>query len=121
MSLSTQTSKVALPRIELTETKFDFGSLPSGSVRSATFHVRNAGQQRLILSDSRASCECVTSTDQQIIVPPGKEGQVTVQMETSKIEGSMELNVQYRTNDPLCPLVTFSLLADIVSPASVDQ
>ena len=119
-NLSAQTSNADLPRIELNETRRNLGSLNCGSSHRATFRVRNIGQQRLILSDSRTSCECVSSTDQQIIVPPGKEGQVTVEMDTSKLSGSMELNVQYHTNDPVCPLVTFSLLADIVSTASSD-
>jgi hypothetical protein len=106
------------PRPELDYTSWDFGCVESGPELEARFPVHNAGGRRLILHESRSSCECVSGANSHVIVKPGETIDLAVRIATKHVRGPLKLDVQYDTNSPDVPLLSFSLLADVKSASS---
>ncbi len=84
--------------LEFTETKHDFGRIKEGSVVKHAYHFRNAGNAPLLISRAEASCGCTVPSFPKEPVPPGGEGDVTVQFDSHNREGHQQKNVLIWSN-----------------------
>jgi hypothetical protein len=97
----------------LERTEWDFGDISAGPILQVKLPIANAGGQRLILRESDRSCECLTGSHPEIIVPPGKSANLVARVETKHLSGPMRLELFYSTNDPQQRKLTLVLLANV--------
>lgn len=102
--------------IAIDRTEWDLGKVYSGRVADATFEIRNVGRSRLILRKTNGDCDCLSTGEAEIIVPPGGCRKVVARLDTSKTLGPVSVGVHYQTNDPQRRRLSLFCLADVVSP-----
>jgi hypothetical protein len=92
-----------------------FGNVSAGPPLVATFPVENVGGRRLILHPQGSSCACVAASRQPIIIPPGGRDMVALTLQTRDLRGWLQTEVEYLTNDPERPRLTFKVSAEVPS------
>jgi hypothetical protein len=60
----------------------------------------------------------VSGANPHVTVEPGETIDLAIRIVTEHVGGPLKLDVQYDTNSPEVPLITFSLLADVKPPSS---
>ena len=100
------------PALTLTRTAWDLGQLSPGKTLRVAFPVHNSGGQRLLISPSGESCECVSSIGKRMVIPPGGSHEIMVALDTTKISGPVKLELHFETNDPQHRHFTLVLMAD---------
>lgn len=84
--------------IEFTETNHKFGTIKEGEVVKYSFHFKNTGTHPLVISKAVASCGCTVPSYPKKPVPPGGEGDVTVEFNSANREGHQQKNVMIYSN-----------------------
>lgn len=84
--------------IEFTETNHKFGTINEGEVVKHSFHFKNTGDQPLVISKAVASCGCTVPSYPKEPVPPGGEGDITVEFNSENREGHQQKNVMIYSN-----------------------
>lgn len=102
----------AAPRAVLPDSTCDLGEVRGGQPLTARFPIENRGARRLVLTELDRSCDCVRGERPEIVVGPGRSGEIRVRLETDELSGPMQLEVRYATNDPALPMITLRVLAD---------
>jgi Protein of unknown function (DUF1573) len=98
------------------QTSWDFGLVTAGPDLVAQFTVHNQGGRRLVLNQKSQSCACASTGTPTIVILPGASDVVIAKLKTKDIRGSVAIEVDYATNDPSRPTLTFTLLSDVHSP-----
>ncbi|HEU4386533.1 MAG TPA: DUF1573 domain-containing protein, partial [Blastocatellia bacterium] len=89
----------------------DFGELKAGTPLKYSFVVKNTGDADLVINSVTPSCGC-TATDFDKLIPPGKEGKITLAIEhTESLQGEVAKTANVNTNDPAMPTFMLSLRA----------
>ena len=96
------------PRMQLSETSFDFKEVPEGSIVSHDFIVWNTGNTVLKIDQVGPTCGCLKA-DFDESIPPGGEGRITLIVDFADHEGPLERTVTVFTNDPKNPEATLSI------------
>jgi hypothetical protein len=105
-----------VPRAVTPFTSFDFGDIYNGEVISQIFVLRNAGDAELRITDFVAGCGCeVVRADR--VIPPGKEGTATVEVQTFSQSGKIHKTATLYTNDPERPTIVVNLIANVLKGA----
>lgn len=81
-----------------TEKEFDFGTIKQGEVVRHTFHFKNTGQKPIIIDNASSSCGCTVPTYPRDPVPPGGEGSLDVEFNSSGKSGQVTKVVVVRAN-----------------------
>lgn len=66
------------PKILVSQTLYDFGSVGPKDIVKQTFVIRNTGQGSLTISNAYTTCGCTTADFSSSVIPPGKVALVTV-------------------------------------------
>jgi hypothetical protein len=103
------------PSASLGEEVQDFGTVMQGEVASATFVLRNQGLAPLIVESAQAS-EAGMKIRLRREIPPGGQGEVILELDTSGLSGPAEASATLSLNDPKRPEITF-LLKGRIEPA----
>jgi hypothetical protein len=104
------------PRAVTPFTSFDFGDIYNGEVISQVFVLHNAGDAELRITDFVAGCGCeVVRADK--VIPPGKEGTATVEVQTTSQSGQIHKIATLYTNDPERPTIVLNLIANVLRGA----
>lgn len=84
------------------ETEFDFGTVVEGEKVSHTYKFKNDGQEPLILSNAKGSCGCTVPSWPREPIPPGGEGEVTVEFNSQNKKGkrNQKVTITANTNPP---------------------
>src|SRR5688572_22429502 len=85
------------PRIAFDAPDFDFGKVSDIEPLKHTFAFRNAGDQRLVVTEAKASCGCTTTTLAKQAYEPGEEGTIEAVWEPQGF-GSQKKTVTVTTN-----------------------
>jgi hypothetical protein len=101
------------PAVTLDRTEWDFGKVSSGQILHAEFQIGNAGGRRLVLRRSDGSCDCVFAREAEILVDPGKRRSIFAELDSTKTDGQLRMELDYRTNDPQQPLIKLLCTADV--------
>lgn len=90
----------SLPKttIEFLETKHSFGTITEGDKVTHAFKFKNTGSNPLVISNAVASCGCTVPSYPKEPVPPGGEGELVVEFNSSGREGHQQKNVLVYSN-----------------------
>ena len=107
-----QVGQPGKPKIIIERPLHDFGELKAGTPLKYSFVVKNSGDAVLNISSVTPSCGC-TATDFDKVIPPGKEGKITLAIEhTESLQGETSKSATVTTNDPAMPTFILSLRAN---------
>ena len=105
------------PRAVIPITSFDFGDVYRGEIISYVFVIRNAGKSDLMVTEVLPTCGC-EAVEWDRTVPPGKEGQVAVEVNTSTQSGVIAKIAIIKTSDPDLQSLTLTLNANVLTGSS---
>lgn len=115
---STSAAARPAPKAVVPFTSFKFGDVYRGEVISQIFVIRNDGDADLQIRDFQSGCGCeVTRSDK--LIPPGKEGTATLEVQTVSQSGEISKTATLHTNDPERPAIVFTLAANVLNGASI--
>jgi hypothetical protein len=66
------------PKISVSQTSYDFGTIGPRDIVKQTFILRNAGEGTLTISNAYTTCGCTTADFSASAIPPGKVALITV-------------------------------------------
>ena len=80
----------------------DVGTVVEGEKVSHTYKFKNDGQEPLILSNAKGSCGCTVPSWPREPIPPGGEGEVTVEFNSQNKKGkrNQKVTITANTNPP---------------------
>lgn len=81
-----------------TDTKHSFGKIKEGDVVRYAYHFKNEGNAPLLISRAEASCGCTVPSFPKEPIPPGGEGDITVQFDSHHRKGHQQKNVLIYSN-----------------------
>ncbi len=86
--------------LELTDKNFDFGKIKQGEKVNHTFVFKNTGKSELVIRKVSASCGCTAVMASDKIIPPGKEGKISITFNSTGKTGNQNKTITLITNDP---------------------
>jgi hypothetical protein len=88
-------------KVELSETKFDFGKVKEGDTVMHEFKIKNSGEEPLMIYKAVGSCDCVVALFTTKPIMPGVEESIKVYFKTIGRKGEQLRTVNIHTNtDP---------------------
>ncbi|MFM8634154.1 MAG: DUF1573 domain-containing protein [Planctomycetia bacterium] len=105
------------PRVDVPETRHEFGTVGSGEKGQHAFTIGNTGSVPLTLSRGATSCSCTVSDlgqDAPRTVLPGDTTTVSVQWTGKGQGGPFRQQVTVLTNDPRRPEIVFAIEGTVV-------
>jgi Protein of unknown function (DUF1573) len=88
------------PRAALAETEIDFGEVLSGSQAFRELHIRNLGNEDLVLIGVTGTCGCIASVASRSVLKPNETGLIRVIFDAADKLGTVNEGVRIVTNDP---------------------
>lgn len=79
-----------------------------------SFPFRNDGEAPLTILGVEKDCGCVAADVTRRTIPPGEGGELRVTFLPEAREGAVKRHVYLTTNDPLAPVTTFLIEADVI-------
>lgn len=110
----------AAPEVAVPQAVFDAGKTLEGSTVVHTFAIKNNGDSPLEILDVKPDCGC-TSAEFDRVIAPGKEGGITLTLDTAGFPGDIKKHTRVFTNDPQRKMVVLTLGARVWTPISVSQ
>lgn len=89
----------------------DFGAISRGDKVTTTFEIENRGEAPLELTEVRVACAC-TVVDYSREIAPGETGQITVELDSTSVDGPTTQRMQVFTNDPDAARIDLAVQAD---------
>lgn len=120
------------PRIEISETVFDFGDMKVSDIKTREIAVKNSGTAPLVISDMISSCNCTfgqmvidgvesprfsmhRNPDWRGQILPGASAilKITYEPRLMPVQGKVQRAVVFKTNDPEKQLITITASANV--------
>ena len=102
-----------LPKIEFTETTFDFGPLKEGQIVDHLFAFKNAGKKDLEIKNIQTSCGCTAAVTSTKLLKPGESGSLKVEFDSTNKSGKLSRTITLTTNEPTSPMKTITIFAEV--------
>ncbi len=96
---SANTTKTNGPKIEFATEILDYGTIENGSDGEREFKFTNKGNEALIISTCRGSCQCTVPKCPTEPIMPGQTGTIKVKYNTSNT-GAFTKQITVESNDP---------------------
>ncbi len=96
------------PKIDIPETRHDFGRVFERKQYIHEFMVYNRGDADLVINNVRPSCGC-TVTNFDKLVAPGKQGKIEFVLDGEKVHDEFNKNATVSSNDPTHPTMTIAV------------
>ncbi len=116
--VSSCSNQTAIPKIELSTTSFDLGSIdPNQGVRTEIFWIKNSGGETLRIVSVSTSCGCTKARVESEEIAPGEQTQLIVSYDPSvhpELTGKIERVVYIKSNDPLQEEVELNLVGEVL-------
>jgi hypothetical protein len=93
-----QTAGMPKTVIAFNDTKHSFGKIKEGEIVKHNYHFKNTGNAPLMISRAEASCGCTVPSFPKEPIPPGAEGDITVQFDSHNRKGHQQKNVLVWSN-----------------------
>jgi hypothetical protein len=106
------------PRVDITPSQVDLGTVQVGQEVRQTLMLRKAGNARLLVTDVRPTCPCVRVELAERALMPGDTEQVIAVFKASS-PGAKQQQVLVQTNDVQEPVVVLAFLANAISPSQL--
>lgn len=107
------------PRAVFVEKTFNFGNIKQGTEVTHKFQVKNEGTAPLLLARVDFDLPGLTAKFKPEI-PPGGDGFIQVDWNTTSFSGPIDLEAKLSSNDPVQPKFTFTLSGSIDPVIEVD-
>ena len=108
-----QAASQTAPRIEVSETTFDFGFMYQNESVSHIFRIRNTGTATLKLEQVKSTCGCTAALPAQREIAPSGETELKVTFQSGSMRDRIVKHVHIDSNDPNQPRVTLTITGQI--------
>jgi hypothetical protein len=95
-------AKMTKTTMQFYETKFSFGQVPEGKVVKHSFHFKNTGYFPLMICKVDVTCGCTVPGFHEEAIPPGQDGEITVDFNTAGKSGFQQKNIIIHSNAGSC-------------------
>ncbi|MCJ7751062.1 MAG: DUF1573 domain-containing protein [Armatimonadetes bacterium] len=114
----------AVPRIEIADKVFDFGTMYQAEQVKHAFILRNVGNALLRIEKTKATCGCTVVAPEKRELASGESTPLNVTFRSGSMSGQVLKHVYVDTNDPAEPRVTLTVQGQVkaeikVSPPGV--
>lgn len=106
------------PRISISETQYNFGTVYDDEEISHQFMYKNIGSKPLTVL-SRSDCSCTTTILENQITNPGEYGVLKVQFAPKGQNGNVNKSIILKTNDPAHSFLNINLYAHVNKKARI--
>jgi hypothetical protein len=96
------------PKIDIPETRHDFGRVFERKQYVHDFIVYNRGDAELEIKNVRPTCGC-TVTNYDKTIAPGKQGKIEFVLDGEKVHDEFNKNATVSSNDPVSPTMTIAV------------
>ncbi|HXG47672.1 MAG TPA: DUF1573 domain-containing protein [Methylomirabilota bacterium] len=87
------------PRVQFSETLFDFGRVRGGEIVRHDFIVTNTGTAELDIMEVKPGCGCTTAAEWDRKIAPGKTGRIPIQFNAGSFNGTVTKPITITCND----------------------
>ncbi|MCX6834746.1 MAG: DUF1573 domain-containing protein [candidate division Zixibacteria bacterium] len=91
----------AAPLLVIDQEEFDFGYAPQNSKISHTFHLRNAGDDTLLINRVVPGCGCTQVPLKKSVLAPGESTELAIIFSTGQYNGPVTKKPRLETNDAI--------------------
>ena len=99
-------------KFEIKDKSFNFGDLAEGEIVTHTFHFKNTGKKSLVIQNIESSCGCTTPKYDKKPIPPGGEGKIEDEFNSSGRYGKQYKVINIFANVPE-KVVELKIIANI--------
>jgi len=103
------------PRIWMNTNAIEMGEMFSGTVRTKKVVISNKGKTNLKIQRIESDCTCTLLDPKKRILKPGEDVEVMVKYDSIHKEGMQVKRVKIYSNDPINPLTTIYVHANVKS------
>jgi len=96
------------PKMDIPETRHDFGRVFERKQYIHEFVVYNRGEADLTINSVRPGCGC-TVTNFDKLIGPGKQGKIEFVLDGEKVHDQFNKNATVSSNDPVHPTMTIAV------------
>lgn len=107
------------PIITIINPTFEIGEIDEGSPITHTYIIKNSGKEELKIEKVQPTWGCTVAEFTKLI-PPGQEGKVTLNVDSSKIKAGFTKTATIYSNDPSNPTTKIELKGSIKKYISVE-
>jgi hypothetical protein len=118
--VSSTASKDAMPRAQVEEPHYEFGTMQRGTTKSHDFEIRNVGDAPLHLTAGSTTCKCTLSEVSESAIPPGGTTHVKVQWTAKADAGHFTQTATVRTDDPLHSNLELTVSGEIMTASGIE-
>lgn len=97
---------------------FNFGTVPTDQKTEKEFTLKNVGTSTLVIENTSASCGCTAAVADKKELAPGETTKLHVGYDprvNQDFGKFVQKQVRIKTNDPVVPLVEFTITADVAA------
>jgi uncharacterized cupredoxin-like copper-binding protein len=97
------------PRLTLSQSSYDFGTISEGELVKTDFTFTNTGKSPLNIRKTKANCGCTVSKPDKTTLAPGESSKITVTFNSQGRRGRQHKMVTIFSNDPKAPTQRISI------------
>lgn len=120
LALAPAVSALNGPKISFEKTEVILPNLKEGQKVTARFPFINKGDMNLVIDQVSPSCGCTVPSFTRV-TPPGKKGEVSLELDSTGITGAFRKQAVVSCNDSSNPFVTLVLLGETQSRVKSDK
>ncbi|HEU4928593.1 MAG TPA: DUF1573 domain-containing protein [Candidatus Krumholzibacteria bacterium] len=107
------------PKIDIPETRHDFGRVFERKQYIHDFTVYNRGDADLVINNVRPGCGC-TVTNFDKLIPAGKQGNIEFVLDGEKVHHQFSKSATVSSNDPVHPTMTIAVSGEEISYLNIE-
>ncbi|MFN8390081.1 MAG: DUF1573 domain-containing protein [Bdellovibrionota bacterium] len=111
--VSAEQKSTELPKLQVADTVFDFGTVQQGEKVEHGFTLKNLGSGTLKVERVHSSCGCTAAVIDSDTIAPGGSTDLKVTFDTSGFQGPKIKTVRIYTNDAKQPTALFTVQGNI--------
>ncbi|MCR9011732.1 DUF1573 domain-containing protein [Gabonibacter chumensis] len=89
-----------LAKVQIEDPHFNFGEIQKGEIVTHTFKIKNTGTKNLLITHTESSCGCTIPKYDKKPIPPGGEGKIEVEFNSSGRMGKQYKVIHIFANIP---------------------
>lgn len=100
------------PKIQFTQTVYDFGKTAQVSTASGVFKFKNVGDGVLKVEPPKPACGCTVAELKKDTLQPGETAELPFTVDFGQVRAQFDKQIAVKSNDPLTPEVALTIKAD---------
>jgi hypothetical protein len=108
------------PRVQVNETKYNFGTMQRGTSKSHDFEFRNVGTAPLVLREGSRTCKCTSFDVPTKPIAPGGKATVKLEWSAKSDNGPFSQSASVLTTDPRQSEVALTIEGQILALSNVE-